>query len=154
MMAYHLPKDRVKALKERPVDVESPLQLPVHGDLFRLASRSVAISTVFSRVRFSVVTHFLSLRRACRCWRRRTAVESHLRRMSRIRLFAVSPSCFDTRRKPITSVNTTDYSTSRELLASFVFSSYVQLLSGYRSDRQRFLYVPVKVFFLPIHAGC
>ncbi len=41
----------------------------------------------------------------------------------------------DTRRITITSVNTTGYSTLRDLLASFVFSSYVQLLFGYRSDR-------------------
>ncbi len=72
---------------------------------FRLASRSVAISvTVFSKERFSAVTHFLSLRRAFRCWRRRTAEEFRLRRMTRIRLFAVSPSCFDTRRKPISAL--------------------------------------------------
>ena len=36
--------------------------------------------------------------------------------------------------KPITAVNTTGYSTLRELLAFSVFSSYVQLLSGFRSE--------------------
>jgi len=105
---------------------------------FRLASSSVAIWTVFSRVRFSAVfsdagSDELLKNLAWGGCREFVCLPFPLRVLTLVE-------------KPITAVNTTvfDFAWASSIFRIFVVRA---TLVRFPVDRQRFLYVPVRVFF-------